>query len=269
LSFSFLISSFLTFLLKIYRINRILRQGPYGSLFKALGLGFKKLDSSPAYGGIMKDYWSFLRANYFSTSLLTMIRKIDILAAGYFFNREIVGLLKLARSLTKNIQEFAGILGKPLYQELNELLAQGRKHKILPYLKKHLPLFLSVLAIFLVIVSFFSEPFIKIIYGIDFVSATYYFKLYLILVFVVLGNFWNLPLLLALKAWNYRLKVLFVTVLLSIGGVVLLSSVWGVVGIIIAVILSRLYMFVAFFYYILKMLKSQTQINYKEPEKNG
>ncbi len=255
LAVSFALGSAAVFIIKLLRLEKLLKNYDHGSLKEVL----KSTNDAAAGCGeadrVLKDYRHFMRANYFSTSFLTLLRNMDILAAGYFFSEQSVGLVRLAKNLAKVIQEFAGIMGKPLYQEFNELLAAKKKQRIFSILKKNLKYYLAGLFILLFIISLFVEPFIKFVYGSEFLDASIFFRIYLFIVFVTLGSFWAHPLMLALGGWNFKLKMLFLSLLVLPVTILLFKSLWGVVGIVVGVISIRFLLNLSFVMFGWKELK--------------
>lgn len=234
LAISFALGSAAVFIIKLLRVEKLLKTYDHGSLKKIL------TSRDDVAGGeadrVLNDYRQFMRANYFSTSFLALLRNMDVLAAGYFFSEQSVGLIRLAKNLATVIQEFAGIMGKSIYQESNELLAAGKKQAIFAFLRKNLKYYLAGIFIVLFIASLFVEPFIEFVYGSEFLDASIFFRIYLFMVFSALGSVWAHPLMLALGGWNFKLKMLLLSFLVLPAVILLFKALWGVVGIVVGVV---------------------------------
>jgi len=252
LSFSFFFSSLVVVLIKIIRTEKMLSNYGELSLRKIFRI---KTDTVTRSHPVFKEYWQFVKASYLSTSVTSIMKKIDVLAVGFFFSSESVGLLKLGKNISRIIQDVATNMARPVYQEFNELISKGKHKRILNFLKKNLKYYLGGLFILLLVISLFIEPFINMVYGPEFLAASFYFRIYLILVFMELGGFWSNPLLLALKGWNYKLKILLFSLPFLFISVIGLRYLWGIVGILIACILTRFLLKVSFFVFIWDKLK--------------
>jgi O-antigen/teichoic acid export membrane protein len=251
LSVSFFLSSLGIMTIKIIRSNKLLSD--YGHLsLRIIFLSPRR--SSPGTYSVLREYWQFVKASYFSNFFSSIIKKMDILAIGYFFSSESVGLVRLAKNLSKFIQDFAINMAKPLYQEFNELISAGLTKKLYIFLKKNLKLYLGILFLFVFLASLFIEPFIKTVYGNEFIMASAYFRLYLFIVFIIMGSFWADLLVLSLNGWDFRLKILFFATLFYICAVYGLNYFWGIAGIVIANIFTRFLISSSYFLYIKKKI---------------
>lgn len=253
LALSFLVSGCILFIIKWVRISKMLKE--YGISLRRVLSPFK--GQAAKSSGVFREYWTFMRATYFSTCFSFLIKKMDILAAGYFFSTESVGLLRLAKNLSKIIQDAAANMANPVYQDFNELIAAGKEKRILEFLKKNLKYYLGGLAAGLSILSLFVAPFIRLVYGVEYVGASAFFRVYLVLVFLVLSSFWTSPLVLALKGWNYKLKMFFSAFLFMCVTILLFKHLWGIMGIVISIIATRFVLEMSFFVFIWRKLSRE------------
>lgn len=253
LAFSFFFSSLIDILIKIFRTEKLLSQ--YGNL-SIKGIFRIKSEADLRSYPIFGEYWQFVRTSYLSTSITSVMKKIDILAVGFFFSSESVGLLKLGKNIARIIQDVATNMSRPVYQEFNELISAGKHRRILSFLKQNLKYYLAGLFMVLLVISLFIEPFINMVYGKEFLASAIYFRVYMILVFMGLGGFWMKPLLLALKGWNYNLKMLLVSLPILVVSIVGFKYLWGIVGIIIACIFIRFSLKISFFVFIWSKLRA-------------
>ncbi len=249
LALSFLFSSGIIIIFKIIRIERLLKNYGQNSLKKIM---IAKSDTIIKSYPVYKEFWQFMKTTYFSNIFSSMIKQMDILAVGYFFTSESVGLLRLAKNLSKIIQEFATNMAKPLYQDFNELIEIGKKSKILSFLKKNLKYYLIILFFTLLLISLFIKPFIVFVYGNEYIVASEIFRVYLILVFLFVGFFWVDPLLLALKGWEFKMKTLLVGLIFYILLIVVLSKLLNLYGIVISYILVVSFINIILYKYIKK-----------------
>jgi O-antigen/teichoic acid export membrane protein len=255
LSIAYLISSGLVFLVKLFRVKKLLLNYDKTSLLKLIII---KTDSKHKSSPYLKEYWQFIRVSYFSTFFTSIIKKMDILAVGYFFSSDSVGFLRLAKNISRSIEDLTSSLVKPIYQEFNELIAMNKHKRIFVFLRRNFKYYFGILIIIILFPLLFIEPFIKIVYGTEFLPASSYFKIYLLFVFINLAGFWINPLILALKGWNFRLKILIFSIPFLFITVIGFRYLWQVIGIIIACILTRLLLLFASWLYIMKNLKTKT-----------
>ncbi len=253
LAFSFLFSSGIVIIVKIIRIERLLNNYGQNSLKTIM---IAKSDTIIKSYPVYKEYWQFMKTTYFSNIFSSMIKQMDILAVGYFFSSESVGLLRLAKNISKIIQEFATSMSKPLYQDFNELIEIGKKSKILSFLRKNLKYYLIILFFTLLSVSLFIKPFIVFVYGNEYIVASKIFRIYLILVFLFVGFFWIDPLVLALKGWKFKMKTLLVGLIFYFLLIVVLSKFLNLYGIIISYLLVVSFINILLYKYIKKNISS-------------
>jgi len=253
LSIAFLLSSILMFIIKIYRINMILKIDLNISLKTVIS---KKNKFIRKNNHIIKEVYDFLRATFFSTFFSSLIKKMDVLAVGYFFSSETVGFLKLAKNLSRIIQDIAINVLKPLYKEFNEIVASKKEKKILIMLKKYFIYYMGLLLIILSAINFLIKPFILFFYGKEFLVSASFFTFYLVIVFVILTTFWANPLLLALKGWRFKLNILMISFVLMTLLIMILNYYFGLYGLLTAFILARLFTNTSFVIYVIKKINN-------------
>jgi len=252
LSIAFLSSSIIMFVFKTFRINSLLKKD-FNISLKAIIFNNNKFKVEEKY--LINEFYSFFKATFFSTFFSTLINKMDILAVGYFFSLETVGLLKLAKNLSKIIQDVAISVLSPLYKEFNEMVANKNEKKILVVLKKYYIYYLSLLLLALSIINSLIKPFIIFFYGKEFLSSGTFFTFYLVVVFILFSTFWANPLLLALKGWDFQLYILMISFVLMIVLVIILNQYFGLYGLLIAFISVKIFTNTSFVIYVIRKIK--------------
>jgi len=250
LAVSFLISNIIMFNVKTFRSNILLKENFDLSLKHILFNKNKVFENKKVF----QEFIGFIKTSYSSTFISTLIKKSDILVAGYFFSSESVGLLRLGKKIARIIQDTTNSVSKPLYKDFNEVIKKNAKNKIYKFLKKNFIYYVVVVFIILSIVSIFMKPFIVLVYGIEYLSSYTFFLLYMLMTFIVLISFWANPLLLALKGWNYKFKVLIVTTFFLIISIYFLKIYFGIYGVVIAYITAKMFTNTLFLVYIRKKL---------------
>jgi O-antigen/teichoic acid export membrane protein len=198
-----MLSESMIFLIKLTRIDRLLKNFYGSSLVRVL---WKRCRPEELQAAENREFWQFMRINYFSSSISSLVKKIDVLAAGFFFSAADVGLLKMGKSLAGSIQDVTSDLAKPIYQDFNELIASGELGKIGRFLKQYLKYYLAAVFTAILVLSMIARPLISLAYGVEYLPAIPFFRLYLFLVFLFIGFFWMDPLIVAMGRFNVKLR---------------------------------------------------------------
>ena len=148
LAMAYMLSESMIFIVKLARIDRLLKNFYGSSLARVLR---KRCRPEELQAVENREFWQFMRTNYVSSSIASLVKKIDVLAAGFFFSATDAGLLKMGKSLAAIIQDVSGDLSKPVYQDFNELAASGGTGKIRLFLKKYMGFYLGALFAFLLV----------------------------------------------------------------------------------------------------------------------
>jgi O-antigen/teichoic acid export membrane protein len=231
LALAYMLSESMIFCVRLVRIDRMLKNFYESSLVRVL---WKRCRPEELQAVENREFWQFMRINYFSSSISSLVKKIDVLAAGFFFSATDVGLLKMGKSLAGIIQDVSREMGKPIYQDFTELIAAGELKKVHQFLKKYLIYYLAAVFTALVILSIFAGPFISFAYGPKYLPATTFFRLYLFLVFLVLGFFWMDPLIVSMGRYKKKLTVQLIAFILYFPVLYLGVKIMGISGIIVA-----------------------------------
>lgn len=228
---SYILSSFLGFIILQFLVNRILNSHGLGGWINA---SLKQINEK------FREIAHFLiNTNFMGTLKMADESNFAIMVLGYFAGKEATGLYKVARSVVKVMYKFTGPVYQTIYPSFVRLFNQRLKDEFSDLIKYSLKTLMKFTLPISVFILFFAGSIITIFFGKDYLSAANTMRLIVVAVLITQLTFWVGPSLLAvgkpgkrtiLEMINSLFYIIFLLVLVGMGygiegaGVALLSS---------------------------------------------
>ncbi len=161
--------------------------------------------------GQLNQFWDFMFSTYISNTFSSLIKNADILILGSFTSNKEVGVYQLAKTLSSFLQVGTQSLTSIIYQDFNELIANGQTQKIIQELKRISMRLIPFVSLGMISIVLLTYPFILFVYGEEFIKS------YPLFVIISLGFttsfilFWAQPLILSLNCHRYKVKIVVVS----------------------------------------------------------
>ena len=197
--FAYVAVSLFEFLLTQIVVNRMLRDEGLGSWFSSK---IRLLSHR-----MREITWFLLNTSFNATLTIANEGKIAVLILGYFFTTEAAGLYKVARAVIKVIARITDPLYEAIFPKLVSLSTLNLYERLVEIVKFSVKSLLKFIAPVLMIILLFTEQFIGLIFGYQYVPASNTMRILAIGVLFTGSTFWLTPLLLAVGRPGLRTAV--------------------------------------------------------------
>lgn len=164
----------------------------------------------------LNQFWSFMTSTYISTTFSSLIKNIDILILGAFTSNKEVGVYQLAKTLSSFLQVGTQSLTSIIYQDFNELIANGQTQKIVQELKRISLRLIPFLSVVMILILLSTYPFILFVYGEEFITSYPLFAIICLGFAISFILFWAQPLILSLNYHRYKVKVVVISFFIEV-----------------------------------------------------
>ncbi|MCY3827128.1 MAG: oligosaccharide flippase family protein [Candidatus Dadabacteria bacterium] len=197
--FAYVAVSFFEFLLTQIVVSRMLRDKGLGSWFSSrIGLLSHRM---------REITWFLVNTSFNATLTIANEGKIAVLVLGYFFTTEAAGLYKVARAVIKVIGRITDPLYEAIFPKLVSLSTLNLYDRLVGIVKFSVRSLLKFIVPVLIAILLFTEQFIGLIFGDQYVPASNTMRVLTIGVLFTGTTFWLTPLLLAVGRPGLRTAV--------------------------------------------------------------
>ena len=197
--FAYVAVSFFEFLLTQIVINRMLKdRGLDGWLSAKVGLLSNRM---------REITWFLLNTSFNATLTIANEGRIAVLILGYFFGSAAAGLYKVARVVIKVVNRSMDPLYEAIFPKLVSLSASNLYERFFEIIKFSVRSLLKFVVPVLIIILLFTEQFIGLVFGDQYIPASNTMRLLTIAALFKGSAFWLTPLLLAIGRPGLRTVV--------------------------------------------------------------
>jgi len=154
-----------------------------------------------------KEFFSFLIANNFDSSIRAVSRNIDVLLIGFFAGQAQAGIYRLAIQLSSVITRFTDPIYHLLLPIFTEHISKGEKTKLKEKMKKITLLSTSIFFAGYIIILLVGHPFINFVFGPEYSSVYKIMCIYLIALGIAISGITIVPFMHAMGLPKACLKV--------------------------------------------------------------
>ncbi len=190
-----------------------------------------------------KEFFSFIIANNFDSSIRAVSRNIDVLLIGFFAGQAQAGIYKLAIQLSGVITRFTDPIYQLLLPVFTELVSKGKKRELKEKMKKITLLSTSIFFAIYIIILLVGHPFISFVFEPEYSSVYKIMCIYLIALGMATSCLTIVPFMHAMGLPKVCLKVQSKSTILYCIVLLPLAYYLGTTGAAVAYILYHIFWF--------------------------
>jgi len=188
----------------------------------------------------IRKIWDFILTNSGSRTVKSMMDQGDVLLLGYLSNPVQVAFYSIAKKVSYSILILTDPITNSIYPQLSLLVSTKKYAEIKIMLKKITKVIFYPSVGFLILMYFFNEELIQLIYGSEYYGAGWAF--FILLISSVLGAvfFWALSLVLSLGLFRFRFFTSIISLVCGFILAYILTPKYGAVGVASGLLLAKL-----------------------------
>ena len=220
--YGLVIASILGFIMRISMVIKILNEYELGGWWKS------KI-------GLVRDHikgitWFVFNTNIAGTIKMGEEKSLGILILGYLVGKDAVAYYKIATSAAKILNYIIGPLYESIYPEFIKIKSQNILNTIKPLIKKMTITFLKIGIPLAILIIFFSDMIIEVVYGKSYLPSANALKIIAVAAVIDGLTFWNAPVLLAMGKPGLRTIINLIAVIFYLILLVVLVPLYSFMG---------------------------------------